>query len=96
MSRNPELDAMLFIAIDKGSPYDLKSKPTTNSLEKLEGFTFEDLHIVTGFGTKIVWLWINAHIKLYGGEQVADVVSSKVKDVDGLIKAVYDTVKVTP
>lgn len=54
------LEALVFYAVDKASPYSLAYSVNTNALEKILKFRLAELAI-TAQGASIMWLWINAH-----------------------------------
>lgn len=80
------LNSLIFYAVDKASPFALAYDNNTNSLDKIEQFTFGEL-AMTGQGTAIMWLWINAHCQPDAKPVGADV-AAKCRTVADVRKAV--------
>lgn len=90
-TRIPDLDALIFYAIDKASPYALALHPQDDSLEKIYDLKLAQLAI-TPHGESIMWLWINSRSHQYGAAQVSASQASAAKTVADVVKTVYATI----
>ncbi|WP_066259393.1 hypothetical protein [Hydrogenophaga flava] len=84
------LEALVYYAVDKASPYSLAYSISTDSLSKIGGFKLAELAI-TPQGASIMWLWINAYCQPDAKPTPADV-AAKCKTVDDVRKAVMANV----
>jgi hypothetical protein len=80
------LDALVYYAVDKASPYSLAYSVSTATLDKILKFKLAELAI-TPQGASIMWLWINAHCQPDAKPVAADV-ATKCKTVEDVRKAV--------
>lgn len=80
------LEALVFYAVDKASPYTLAYSASTNTLDKIVKFKLTELAITTQ-GASIMWLWINAHCQP-DAKPVATDIAVKCKTVADVCKAV--------
>lgn len=85
------LDALVYYAVDKASPYSLAYSISTDSLSKIVDFKLAELAI-TPQGASIMWLWINAHCQPDANPVPADV-ASKCKTVADVRRAVMASVR---
>lgn len=84
------LEALIYYAVDKASPYSLAYSINTDSLSKIVNFKLAELAIAPQ-GASIMWLWINAHCQPDAKPTPADV-AAKCKTVDDVRKAVLANV----
>lgn len=84
------LEALVYYAVDKASPFSLAYSVSTDSLSKIVAFKLAELAI-TPQGASIMWLWINAHCQPDAKPVPADV-ATKCKTVDDVRKAVMANV----
>lgn len=94
VAKDKKLNAVIFYAIDKASPYALAMYPSTNSLNQIADMKLTKLAI-TEQGLSLMWLWINAHSAPFGASPVAPNVASEAETVSDVVAAVYDTIKGT-
>jgi len=80
------LEALVFYAVDKASPYTLAYSASTDSLDKIRRFKLTEL-AVTAQGISVMWLWINAHCQP-DARLVATDVAIKCKTVADVAEAV--------
>ncbi len=80
------LEALIYYAVDKASPYSLAYSISTDSLDKIADFKLAELAI-TPQSASIMWLWINAHCQPDAKPIPADV-AAKCKSVADVRKAV--------
>ena len=85
------LEALVYYAVDKASPYSLAYSSSTDDLSKIVGFKLAELAI-TPQGASIMWLWINAHCQPDAKPVPADV-AAKCKTVEDVRKAVMARAK---
>ncbi len=85
------LEALVFYAVDKASPYTLALSTSTNSLDKIRKFKLTELAI-TPQGASVMWLWINAHCQP-DAEPVATDIAVKCKTVADVSEAVMANAK---
>ncbi len=84
--KRKRLEDLVHYAVDKASPFALAFDPHTDTLEKIDQFTFGEL-AMTSQGVALMWLWINAHCQP-DAKPVGANVASKAKTVADVYAAV--------